>query len=306
MTQFVDNLLSLLTDPTLRPVALGTAALGAVSGSIGTFAVVRRQSLQGDAVSHAALPGVALAYLCGGRSEVVLLLGAAVTGWLALTIVGGIVRRGQATFDAALAGALATFFALGLVLMTYLQHNVPGAASVRLQQYLFGQEAATMRLEDLGPLIGLGGPAVLVMVLFWKEFKLLSFDPDFAASLGFPTRRLDWLLTSLVVLSVVIGLQTVGVVLMSALIVAPAAAARQWADRLGLVVTLAAVFGASAGLVGTLLSHTLSQRGQAVPTGPTIVLVATGFALVSLLFAPRRGILANLVSRSHTLAVTTR
>ena len=99
MTQFIDNLLSLLTDPTLRPVALGTAALGSVSGSIGTFAVVRRQSLQGDAVSHAALPGVALAYLCGGRSEVVLLLGAAVTGWLALTIVGGIVRRGQATFE---------------------------------------------------------------------------------------------------------------------------------------------------------------------------------------------------------------
>lgn len=289
-----DNPLALALDPAVRTVAVGTALLGAVTGAVGTFAVVRRQSLQGDAVSHAALPGVALAYLLGGRSEVVLVLGAAVTGWVAMALVGGIVRRSRVPFDAALGGALAVFFGLGLVLLTYLQKHVPGAATVRPQTYLFGQEAATMRADDLWPLALLGGPAVLTLALLWKEFKVLSFDPDFAASTGLPARGLDLLLTSLVVLAVVLGLQTVGVVLMSALIVAPAAAARQWSDRLGRVTLLAAAFGASAGFAGTLVSHTLSRPRHSVPTGPTIVLVVTLVAVVSLLVAPRRGVLWNL------------
>ena len=293
----MEPLLTLLADPTLRPAVLGTAALGAVSGGVGTFAVVRRQSLQGDAVSHAALPGVAAAYWLGGRSEIALLLGAAVTGWLALTLVGALTRRGRASFDSALAGALAVFFGLGLVLMTYLQRLYPGTPAVRLQQYLFGAEAATIRLGDLVPLLALGVPALLVLLAFWKEFKLLSFDPDFGASLGLPVRRLDVLLTVVIVAAVVIGLQTVGVVLMSALIVAPAAAARQWTDRLGTLVTLAMLFGAAAGVTGTLLAHTLSERGHAVPTGPTIVLTATAFTLASLLFAPRRGLLPQLARR---------
>lgn len=300
---FADSLLSLVLDPAVRPVALGTAALGAVTGTVGTFAVVRRQSLQGDAVSHAALPGVALAYLVGGRSEVVLVLGAAATGWVAMALVSGVVRRSRVPFDAALAGALSVFFGLGLVLLTYLNRHVPGAATVRPQNYLFGQDAALMRASDLGPVLGLGGGAVLAVLLFWKEFKLLSFDPDFAASLGLPTRRLDLTLTGLVVLAVVLGLQTVGVVLMSALIVAPASAARQWSDRLGRVAALAALFGAASGLVGTLLSHALSGERAAVPTGPTIVLVATGIAILSLLFAPARGLVWRLrLTRPSLLA----
>jgi manganese/zinc/iron transport system permease protein len=297
-----DGLLSLLLHPAVGPVAAGTAALGAVTGAVGTFAVVRRQSLQGDAVSHAALPGVALAYLVGGRSEVVLVLGAAATGWVAMALVAGVVRRSRVPFDAALGAALAVFFGLGLVLLTYLQKNVPGAATVRPQDYLFGQDAALMRVSDLWPVLGLGGGVVLAAVLLWKEFKLLSFDPDFAASLGLPTRRLDLALTALIVLAVVLGLQTVGVVLMSALIVAPAAAARQWSDRLGTVAVLAAGFGASAGFAGTLLSHALSGH-RTVPTGPTIVLVATGITLASLLVAPRRGIAWRLLAlRSSPLA----
>jgi manganese/zinc/iron transport system permease protein len=291
---FAENLFSLILDPAVRPVALGTAALGAVTGTVGTFAVVRRQALQGDAVSHAALPGVALAYLLGGRSEVTLVLGAAFTGWVAMALVSGVIRRSRVPFDAALAGALAVFFGLGLVLLTYLNKHVPGAATVRPQNYLFGQDAALMRAADLGPVLGLGGGAVLAVLLCWKEFKLLSFDPDFAASLGLPTHRLDLALTALVVLAVVLGLQTVGVVLMSALIVAPATAARQWSDRLGRVAALAAFFGAASGLAGTLLSHVLSRERATVPTGPTIVLVATGIALLSLAFAPNRGLVWRL------------
>jgi len=152
-------------------------------------------------------------------------------------------------------------------------------------------------MTDLAPLVVLGVPALFVLFAFWKEFKLLSFDPDFAASLGYPVRRLDWLLTAVVVVAVVLGLQTVGVVLMSALIVAPAAAARQWTDRLGPLVLLAMALGAGSGVAGTLLSHTLSERGRAVPTGPTIVLTITAVALVSLAFAPRRWLLASAIRR---------
>ncbi len=296
------NPLDFVRDPTTGPVALCTAALGAVSGIIGTFAVVRRRSLQGDAVSHAALPGVALAYILGGRTELTLVLGAAVTGWVAMAIVSGIVRTSRVPFDAALGGALAVFFGLGIVLLSYLQRHVPGAATVRPASYLFGQDAALIGLGDLVPVLGLGGAAVLIVGLLWKEFKLLAFDPDFAASLGLPTRRLDLLLTALVVIAVVIGLQTVGVVLMSALIVAPAAAARQWSNRLGRVTLIAGAFGAAAGFLGTWLSLALSAPRATVPTGPTIVLVVTGFAVGSILLAPSRGVLWK-IRRPRPLAM---
>lgn len=284
----MNALVDAISNPTLWPVLVGTAALGAISGAVGTFAVVRRRSLQGDAVSHAALPGVALAYLAGGRGDVTLLLGAAATGWLALALVSAVARQRPVPFDAALAGALAVFFGLGLVLMGHLQNSAPGQGGVRLQQYLFGQEAATLRFADLLPILTLGLPAVLVLAAGFKEFALTSFDPEFGATLGYPPRRLDALLTALLVLAVVIGLQTVGVVLVSALLVAPAVAARQWSHRLGRVTLLAGGFGALAGVAGTLASHVLSAPGRAVPTGPTIVLAATALALGSLAAQLRR------------------
>lgn len=285
-------------DPTARTVAIGLAALGAVAGALGTFAVVRRQSLMGDAISHAAFPGIALAYLLGGRSPAVLVLGAVAGGWLAMRLVAGIVRRSRIPFDTALAGALAVFFGLGLLLMTYMQDlaaRPPANALERalpplstppdLGSYLFGQ-AAFLRPDQLNAIFFLGGGAVLLTILFWKEFKLLGFDPDFAASLGFPVRVLDLLLTTFIVAAVVIGLQAVGVVLMSALLVAPPVAARLWSDRLGRVAALAAVFGATAGVFGEWLSRELSQPRRAVPTGPTVVIAATALVVVSLLIAP--------------------
>ncbi len=291
-----DTALSLLLDPSVRPVAVGTALLGAITGAVGTFAVVRRQSLVGDAVSHAALPGVAIAFLVGVREPALLAVGAGLAGWVAMATVGGITRRTRIPFDAALAGALAVFFGFGLLLMTYIRKWVPGAANHGLERYLFGQ-AAILRESDSWAVAGFGGVAVGTLVVFWKELKVVAFDPDFAASLGLPSVWLDLLLTTLVVVGVVIGLQAVGVVLMSALVVAPAVAARQWADRLGVVTCLAAGIGAVSGVGGTLLSHILSERGRAIPTGPTIVLVGTAFVVVSLLLAPRRGILWNLRRR---------
>lgn len=271
MFDFFDNY-------TLRTVALGTAALGAVSGAVGSFAVLRRQSLLGDAISHAALPGVVLAYLLTqSKSPLVLVLGAAAAGWLGTLVVLAVTRTSRIPFDSALGMVLSVFFGFGVVLLGYSQ-KTGDAGQAGLNNFLFGQ-AATLLSSDLHVIAGLGAGAVIVLALFWKEFKVLSFDPDFTASLGFPVRGLNVLLSSLLVLAIVIGLQAVGVVLMSALVIAPAVAARQWTDRLGVMVILAAVFGATAGLVGTVVSD--SYR---LPTGPAIVLCATAWVLVSLVW----------------------
>ena len=275
----------LLGDYTLRTVALGAAALGAVSGSLGSFAVLRKQSLLGDAISHAALPGIALAFLLtGSKSSLVLVLGAAVAGWIGTLMVMRVVGTTRIKEDSALGIVLSVFFGLGLVLLTYIQKR-PDASQAGLDRFLFGQ-AATLLYRDVVMIAGLGAVALGIAALFWKEFKLLTFDPDFGASLGFPVRSLDVLLTTVLVISIVIGLQTVGVVLMSAMVVAPAAAARQWTDRMGGMVVLAGGFGALAGVSGAVVS----SLGERVPTGPTIVLSLTVLVLASLALAPNRGL----------------
>ncbi len=277
-------MIELLDDPALRTVSLGTAAIGGLAGFIGTFAVVRRQSLQGDAISHAALPGLALAFLLGARSPAILVLGAAVSGWIAMALVGGLARGRRVTFDTALGGALAVFFGVGLALLTYIKKHVSGAAEHGLERYLFGQ-AATMRESDLLTVAAVALFTLFVVLAFWKPIQLLCFDPDYATVQGWPVRRIDWMLTGLIVLAVVVGLQAVGVVLMSSLLVAPAVAAKQWQNRLGPLSALAAFFGAVAGFAGTIGSHVLSSEGRTVPTGPMIVLAATAIVAVSLTWA---------------------
>jgi manganese/zinc/iron transport system permease protein len=279
-------------DFTLQTVALGTAVLGIVSGALGSFAVLRRQSLLGDAMSHAALPGIVLAFmLTRSRTPIVLLLGAVVVGWIAALLMGVIVRYTRIKQDSALGLLLSVFFGFGLMLLTFVQ-RIPDAGQAGLNRYLFGQ-AATLLRQDIVTMAVLGGVAIAVMLLFWKEFKLLSFDPNFGASLGFPMRALDTLLTTLIVVAIVVGLQAVGVVLMSAMIVAPAAAARQWTNRLGVMVALAAFFGALSGVIGVLIS----SSGGGFSTGPTIVLVASVVVFFSLLLAPNRGLLSRWLQR---------
>lgn len=274
-----------LLDYTLRVVVLGAAALGATGGALGAFLVLRKQSLLGDAISHAALPGIGLAFLLtGSRSPLVLVLGAALAGWAGALAVLAIVAATRVKYDSALGIVLSVFFGVGLVVLTYIQ-RMPTAAQAGLDRFLFGQ-AATMLERDVELIALLGSIATAVALLFWKEFKLLAFDPDFGATLGLPMRRLDVLLTSMLVVAIVIGLQTVGVVLMSAMVVAPAAAARQWTDRFGVMVMLGAAFGAAAGVAGAVASSVV----QHLPTGPTIVLFLSAIVGVSLTMAPNRGI----------------
>ncbi len=288
----MDIFTDLFFNYTLRTIALGAATLGLVSGALGSFAVLRRQSLLGDAISHAALPGVVLAFMItGSKAPIVLLLGAAIAGILGTLLMMGITRHTRIKEDSALGIILSVFFGFGLMLLTFLQRH-PDARQAGLNNFLFGQ-AATLLERDVVTMALFGGGALLLMALFWKEFKLLSFDADFGASLGFSMRFLDILLTSLLVVAIAIGLQAVGVVLMSAMIVAPAAAARQWTDRLSVMVGLAALFGAIAGVSGAMIS----SMGSGLSTGPLVVLSISVIVLFSFLFAPNRGLVWNWLRR---------
>ena len=285
---------NLFFDYTLRTVALGAATLGIVSGALGSFAMLRRQSLLGDAMSHAALPGVVLAFMLTGlKTPAVLMAGAAVAGLIGTLVMVAINRYTRIKEDSALGIILSVFFGFGLLLLTFLQRN-PDARQAGLNHFLFGQ-AATLLVYDVIVMASFGGAALLLMLLFWKEFKLLSFDRDFGASLGFPMVWLEILMTVLLVIAIVVGLQAVGVVLMSAMVVAPAAAARQWTNRLGLMVALAACFGALAGVSGAVIS----SSGAGLSTGPVIVLCVSAIVVVSLLFAPNRGLIWRWVTRQR-------
>jgi manganese/zinc/iron transport system permease protein len=271
---------------TARNVLIGATLLGALGGTLGSFALLRRQSLLGDALAHAALPGVCIAYLITGtKSPLPLFAGALAAGLLGSLLILATVRWSRIKEDSAIGIVLSVFFGIGIVLLTLIQ-KLPAGNQSGLDKYLFGQ-AATLVEDDLKVMAVLGAIVVAFVLIFYKEFKLLSFDREFGSSLGLPMRKLEVLLTLLLVVVVVVGLQTVGVVLIVATLITPAAAARQWTDRLGAMLLLSAGIGAAAGAAGSLVSASMAK----LPTGPVIVLVSSSVLIVSLLLAPRRGIL---------------
>ncbi|MCB0008235.1 MAG: metal ABC transporter permease [Anaerolineales bacterium] len=281
-------LYDLFFDYTLRTVALGTAIVGIVGGVLGSYALLRKQSLLGDAISHAALPGVIIAFMITrSRASIVLMIGALIAGILATQVVLVVVRNTRIKEDSALGIALSVFFGLGLMLLTLTQRMVD-ARQAGLDRFLFGQ-AATLVQADVITMAIIGVLAIALVALFWKEFKLISFDAEFAASMGFPARALEVMLTTLLVVAIVVGLQAVGVILMSAMVVAPAAGARQWTNRFGLMVLLAALFGGLSGVIGAVISST----GAGLSTGPVIVLVISCITILSMLMAPNRGLIWN-------------
>ncbi|PVW15052.1 metal ABC transporter permease [Marixanthomonas spongiae] len=280
------ELTDFFTNYTLRTITLGTAVLGAICGMLGSFAVLRKQSLLGDAISHASLPGIAIAFIITGvKNEHLFLVGALISGLIGTFWIKSIVKRTRLKNDTALGLILSLFFGLGMLLLTFIQ-KMPNANQAGLDKYLFGQ-AATLVEEDVWVMAAVTGVSLIVLLLFWKELKLLLFDPDYTKTLGFNTRFLDILITSFIVVAIVLGLQTVGVVLMSAMLLAPAAAARQWTNNLGVMIVLASIFGAFSGVFGTAISASQDN----LSTGPVIVLVAAAFVLLSFIFSPRRGLL---------------
>lgn len=273
-------------DYTLRTITLGTAVLGAICGMLGSFAVLRKESLLGDAISHAALPGIALAFIItGAKDSGTLLLGALVSGLIGTYWIRGITSKTHLKSDTALGLILSTFFGFGMLLLTFIQKQ-PNANQAGLDKYLFGQ-AATLVESDVKLMVIVTAISLVVLLLFWKEFKILLFDPDYTKTIGFNTKFIDGLVTFFIVLAIVLGLQTVGVVLMSAILLAPAAAARQWTNSLSTMVLLAGLVGALSGIFGTAISASQDN----LSTGPVIVLVASAFVLFSLIFAPGRGLL---------------
>lgn len=273
-------------------VVAGTAALGLAGGTVGSFLLLRRRALVSDALSHATLPGIAVAFLIGaalglpGRSLPLLLAGAVVSGVLGLLTVQWLVRHTRLTEDSAIGAVLSVFFGLGIVLLSLIQTLELGGQA-GLKTFILGQTAAMAQGEAIAIGLLAAGAAAAVAMLF-KELRALAFDPGFAAVQGWPVARLDLALMGLATLVTVIGLQTVGLILVVALLIIPPAAARFWTDRLSVLTIAAAVIGALSGWLGATLSALLPK----LPAGAVIVLVAGAIFLVSFLFAPARGLLA--------------
>lgn len=288
-----------LQDYNTRVVLLGTMLLGVTSGIVGTFMLLRRQALIGDVVSHSALPGVAIAFLIGeaispgsGRSLHWLLAGAAATGLLAVVCVGIIRRYSVVKPDAALATVLGVFFGFGAVLFKTVQ-ELPTGNQAGLQQFILGS-ASTMIASDVA-IIAKATVVVLVLsLLLFKELSILSFDEDFAAAQGWPTGLLDLGLTGLVVGITVIGLESVGI-LMVALLITPPTAARFWTDNFARMTLVAAAIGGASATAGCLLSAMVPKLAG----GPTIVLSGTAFFILSMLFGTRRGIMHRWLRHAH-------
>lgn len=282
----------ILTDYTLQIVSLGAGILGIVSGVLGSFAVIRKQSLIGDAISHAALPGIALAFIFTGTKKTeILLLGALVFGLLASYLINLITKYSKIKFDSALALILSVFFGGGLVLLTFIQ-KIPNANQAGLDKFIFGQ-ASTLLKRDVEVMLFVGAILITMVIVFFKEFKIVSFDGDFANTLGFNSSKINTLLSCMIVTAIIVGLQTVGVILMSAMLIAPSVAARQWTNKLHIMIILSAIFGAASGILGTLISSSFEK----LPTGPVIVIIITIIVFFSLLLSPNRGVIYKYFKR---------
>ena len=265
-------------------VVAGAIVLGVTSGVLGAFAVLRQRSLVGDAVAHATLPGVCVAFLVAGVKDVPsLLAGAAVAGLVAALLMVAIERTGRLRPDAAIGVVLSGFFSLGVVLLTHIS-GTGDSDQAGLERYLFGQAAGLLE-RDVAVMAAVGGAGLVAVAVLRRALTATLFDPAFAGALGLPVRALETLMTALLVIAVVVGVRVVGAILMVAVLVVPTVTARQLADRFGHVLGLAALTGAVVGASGALLA-----TREELPTGPVVVLVGFGVALAALAFAPGRGV----------------
>ena len=281
----------LLQDYNTRVVCFGTMLLGVCAAVVGTFMLLRKRSLIGDVVGHSSLPGIASAFLIleiletgSGRSVPGLLVGAAVAGLVGVLATTTIDRFTRIRDDAALAIVLSVFYGLGIALFTVIQ-SLPTGNAAGLNHFILGW-VALMTADDVRLFATVTLVTLAVCGLLFKEFSLLCFDEEYAAARGFPVVGLDLLLMGLVIGVTVIGLQSVGLLLVVALPILPAASARFWTDRLGRMTLIAAGIGGASAWLGVVLSALVPR----VPAGPTIVLAGAAGFLVSLLFGTRRGI----------------
>ena len=289
----------LLRNYNTRLVVICTMLLGSACGLMGGFLLLRKRSLMGDTLSHATLPGVCIAFLIGGilgaqeRSLPLLLLGATVTGVLGCATVLFIRNHSRIKDDAAMGIVLSVFFGAGVSLLTIIT-KMPEGAVAGLEAFIYGK-TASMVWSDFSLLTVVTLCVLLLCALFFKEFRLLCFDEAYAAAQGWPVKWLDVLLLALVTAVTVVGLQAVGLILIIAFLITPAAAARFWTDHLDQMLLFSAVIGGVSGWMGASVSALVPN----MPAGALIVLVAAAFFLFSMLLGLKRGVLVRFIHQLH-------
>ncbi|MTI45933.1 manganese/zinc/iron transport system permease protein [Roseibium hamelinense] len=276
-------------------VGIGASLLGFAAGAAGTFLFLRKRALVSDAVAHATLPGVGLAFMLmvflggDGRNLVGLLAGSMLTAWIGLLLVEWMARRTRLAEDAAIGAVLSVFFGAGIVLLTIIQ-NMSQGRQAGLESFLLGSTAG-MLFQD-AVVIAIGGTlAVLATYVLRRPMTMVAFDAEYAAASGMNVRRIDLTMMGLVMAVTVIGLKLVGLILIVAMLIIPAVTARFWTERSDRVIWSAGIIGAVSGYVGAAISASV----PAMPTGPIIVLVCAGLFLFSLFFAPSRGVAAAII-----------
>jgi manganese/zinc/iron transport system permease protein len=277
-------------------VAIGAAMLGLAAGSAGTFLFLRKRALVSDAVAHATLPGVGLAFILmvalggDGRDLLGLLLGSALTSIAGLFIVEWIASRTRLAEDAAIGAVLSVFFGFGIVLLTVIQ-TMSAGKQAGLESFLLGSTAGMLFKDALVIAIG-GALAVAATYTFRRPMTLVAFDPDFAAATGRNVERIDLAIMGLVMAVTVIGLKLVGLILIVAMLIIPPVAARFWTERTDRLIWIAGAFGGVSAYIGAAIS----ASAPSVPTGPIIVLICFAIFAISIMFAPNRGIISAIIS----------
>jgi manganese/zinc/iron transport system permease protein len=279
------------SEPNVKLVFWGSLILCSVSGAVGVFTFLRKRSLLGDVISHSVLPGICLAFLLGEeKNPLYLLIGATFTGWLSIYLVDVITSKSKIKNDTAIALVLSVFFGVGILLLTNIQHSNLASQS-GLDRFIFGS-ASSMNATDIKLFSIIGFIIFALIVVFLRGLKMLSFDEEYAKSIGFPVQVIKLVLSVATVTTVAMGVQAVGVVLMSALMITPAATARFWTNDIRKMLLLAVVLSGISGVLGSAISYV----GNGMPTGPWIVVVISIMAIVSAFLGTKKGIIKKALN----------
>ena len=285
--------ISIITQYSFIVVAIGTMLLAMATGIVGTISILKGQSLIGDAVGHASLPGIILAFMISGRkSSLILIFGAIVAGIVAFILIQIIAEGSKIEADTAMAVILSAMFGMGMVLKSYIQGNqkFQGASQSGLASYIFGQAAYILR-EDVYIILAVSVISLALFIVFYKEIKVYVFDMVYAYTIGINSRLTSLLIMIITMILIAAGLKAVGAILISSMLITPAVTGLQWSKSYEKVLVIAAVTGAVSAFLGTFISSAV----KGFSTGPSIILIMSVIALFSVLFAPR-GIVRMLLN----------
>ena len=288
----VNDLFVAIGNGVLRNALIGTILLSLSSSMVGSFTILRKQSLIADVIAHSVFPGVCLGFLLANeRNLLVILLCASITGWIATLCVEWFKKHPKIAPDTASAITLSTFFGGGVMLLVYLISSPTQSVKAGVSCFLYGSVIGISN-QDIVIFFFIVIALIFLITLFYKELVVFCFDERFAQSIGYPINSLKILLSVITVVAIVIGIQAVGVILIASLLITPSVIARFWTHRIGLLITLACVIGVSSALIGTAISYQLE-----VATGPWIVMVISCVALTSFLFAPKKGVISKIIRK---------